>query len=115
MNAGHNAPALRRGSGPLQRLEKGGLPLGIDPGARYEPGSARLEPGDLLFVFTDGLVEAMDTSKSEYGDARMIEALQGLRGETASGTIGRLIEGVERFAAGTRQYDDITCLALRVE
>jgi len=115
VNAGHNAPVLRRASGAWERLERGGLPLGIDPAARYEPGSARLAKGDLLFIFTDGLVEAMDTSNAEYGDPRMIEALEALRGESAAGTIRALIERVERYAAGMRQYDDITCLALRIE
>ena len=115
VNAGHNAPVVRRASGVWERLERGGLPLGIDPAALYESGSARLAQGDLLFIFTDGLVEAMDTSNAEYGDSRMIEALEALRGEGAAGTIRALIERVERFAAGMRQYDDITCLALRVE
>ena len=115
VNAGHNAPVLRRASGAWERLDRGGLPLGIDPGARYESGSTHLGNGDLLFIFTDGLVEAMDTSKTEYGDSRLIEALGSLRGESADRTIRALVERVERFAAGTRQYDDITCLALRVE
>ena len=115
VNAGHNAPVLRRASGAWERLERGGLPLGIDPSARYESGSTRLVNGDLLFIFTDGLVEAMDAAKTEYGDSRMIEALDALRGESAAGTIRALVERVERFAAGMRQYDDITCLAVRVE
>jgi len=115
VNAGHNAPVVRRASGSWERLERGGLPLGIDPEARYESGSTRLNKGDLLFIFTDGLVEAMDSSNAEYGDSRMIEALGTLRGEGAAGTIRSLIERVERFATGMRQYDDITCLALRVE
>ena len=115
VNAGHNAPVLRRASGVCERLDRGGLPLGIDPAARYESGSARLATGDLLFIFTDGLVEAMDRSNGEYGDSRMIEALETLRGENAAGTIRASIERVERFAAGMRQYDDITCLALRIE
>jgi len=115
VNAGHNPPVLRRASGVWERLERGGLPLGIDPTALYESGAERLAKGDMLFIFTDGLVEAMDTSNAEYGDSRMIEALEALRGESAAGTIRALIERVERFAAGMRQYDDITCLALRVE
>ena len=114
VNAGHNAPVLRRASGANERLELGGLPLGIDPGAAYELGSTHVGDGDFLFVFTDGLVEAMDASNTDYGDPRLLEALGALRAENATNTIRILIEGVDRFTAGVRQYDDITCLALRV-
>ncbi len=115
VNAGHNPPVLRRAAGGVERLELGGLPLGIDLGARYGGGTTRLEHGDLLFGFTDGLVEAIDASGEEFGDARMLRVLGSLQGETAAGTIGRLIESVERFSSGARQYDDITCLAMRME
>ncbi len=115
VNAGHNPPVVRRAAGGWERLERGGLPFGIEPGAGYESGTTRLVPGDLLVIFTDGLVEAVDTSDEEYGDARMIETLGTLRGESAAGTIRGLIESVDRFSADVRQYDDITCLAVRME
>ena len=57
INAGHNPPVLRRASGRIERLEAGGLPLGIRAEAQYESASTALGPGDLLLIFTDGLVE----------------------------------------------------------
>lgn len=115
INAGHNAPVLRRAAGACERLERGGIPFGIDAEARFDLGETRLATGDLLFVFSDGLVEAVNRADEDFGDARMLETLGALGGETASGTIRRLLERVELFTAGTRQGDDITCLALRME
>ncbi len=69
VNAGHNWPVLRRASGAIERLEAGGLPLGIMAKASYECGNTTLLPGDLLLVFTDGLVEAENNRKEEYGEA----------------------------------------------
>ena len=115
VNSGHNPPVLLRAAGSAERLEPGGLPFGIDPAAKYEPGIARIGPGDLLFVFTDGLVEALNPSDEPYGDERMLEALDFLRGQSAAATIRGLTESVDRFSAGARQYDDITCLAVRLE
>src|SRR4029079_17592010 len=58
VNAGHPAPMLLRADGTLERLERGGVIVGIDAGAVYEAGSATLERGDLLAMFTDGVTEA---------------------------------------------------------
>ena len=115
VNAGHNFPVLKRATGKWERLERGGLPFGIDAQGRYESDVVHLEKGDLLFIFTDGLVEAIDPSNQEFGDQRMLEVLGALRTETAAETIGALLDAVDRFRAGARRYDDITCLAVRVE
>jgi sigma-B regulation protein RsbU (phosphoserine phosphatase) len=113
VNAGHNAPVLRHASGAYERLDRGGIPFGVHPEARYEAGSAVLGPGDLLFLFTDGLVEARNPSGTEYGDERIVDALAGLRDADAEGTIRTMLAELDRFVAGTHQHDDITLLALR--
>jgi hypothetical protein len=66
VNAGHNWPVLRRASGSIERLEAGGLPLGISAALPYQSGSVMLASGDLLLIFTDGLVEAEDNGEREY-------------------------------------------------
>ena len=113
VNAGHNAPVLRRVSGAVERLQVGGLPFGIDPAARYESGSAKLERNDLLLVFTDGLVEAVNESGEEYGEERMLYMLQTVPGESSSETIRHLLQNVEQFVGRARQHDDMTLLTLR--
>jgi sigma-B regulation protein RsbU (phosphoserine phosphatase) len=114
VRAGHNAPILRRASGSVERLETGELPLGIEPSARYDCGTTTLCPGDLLLIFTDGLVEALDDKNQEYGEERLLKGLEAAAGETADRTLKRLMAGVDLFVGATRQYDDITCLILRI-
>ncbi len=114
VNAGHNWPVLRRASGAVERLETGGLPLGIRPNAAYEAGAGRLAAGDLLVIFTDGLVEAEDDKQEEYGEERMLGVIDGLGKGSAAEALGTLTASVNAFVGATRQHDDITCLVLRV-
>src|SRR5882724_2230293 len=72
INAGHNTPILKRASGEVERLTNGGLPLGILAETAYETGSLVLQPGDWLIVFTDGLVEAENAARDEYGEHRLL-------------------------------------------
>jgi phosphoserine phosphatase RsbU/P len=114
VNAGHNWPVLRHASGATERLEAGGLPLGINAAVSYQSGSATLAAGDLLLIFTDGLVEAEDDKEREYGEERMLPVLQTLGTGTAKEALERIMSSVDAFGKLTRQHDDITCLVLRV-
>lgn len=114
VNAGHNWPVLQRASGAVERLQDGGLPLGIRAGLPYQSGTTILARGDLLFIFTDGLVEAEDSQALEYGEERMLPLLQAVQGATAEETLRRTMSSVDAFVGLTRQHDDITCLALRI-
>ena len=113
VNAGHNFPVLRRASGAVERLEVGGIPLGILQQTSYEIGEATLGAGDLLIVFTDGLVEAENERKDEYGEPRMLSLIAGMGGASAAEALRRMLLSVEAFAGHTRQHDDITFLLLR--
>lgn len=114
VNAGHNWPVLRRAGGTIERFEAGGLPLGINSALPYQSGTARLASGDLLLIFTDGLVEAEDEGEREYGEDRMLSVVTSLGGATANEALKRLMSSVDSFVGATRQHDDITCLVLRV-
>jgi sigma-B regulation protein RsbU (phosphoserine phosphatase) len=113
VNAGHNWPVLLRASGQVERLQSGGLPLGLMRNARYECGQSTLAPGDLLLVFTDGLIEAEDRSEQEYGEHRMLASLNSQSGRTAPEVLKYLMASADRFVASAPQHDDITCLVLR--
>ena len=76
INAGHNPPILRRNSGAIERLTNGGLPLGMWADKTYETGNVILQPGDWLVIFTDGVAEAENGLKEEYGEQRMLNVLQ---------------------------------------
>jgi sigma-B regulation protein RsbU (phosphoserine phosphatase) len=113
VNAGHNAPVLRRASGELVRLEAGGLPLGIQADVRYESGTVMLSPGDLLVIFTDGVVDAQDDRGEDYGEPRLLELLRAMRDAGAAAALQRLMTSVESFAGPAPHEDDLTCLVLR--
>ncbi len=114
VRAGHNAPILRRASGQVERLEAGEMPLGIEPNVPYARETMTLAPGDLLVIFTDGVVEAVNGADLEFGEARLLEALKTPVAESAEQTLQRLLAAVDAFVGHARQHDDITCLILRV-
>jgi serine phosphatase RsbU (regulator of sigma subunit) len=113
VNAGHNAPVLRRATGTIERLETGGLPLGIIPTAVYETAAVDLHPGDALIFYTDGVVEALNQRGEEYGESRWIDAITTLPEVSAQESLQILMRGVDQFVGVTRQFDDITCLVFR--
>lgn len=113
VNAGHNAPILRRANGAFETLEVGGLPLGIKTDASYETAAVELRPGDALILFTDGVVEAFNESNEEFGNNRWQGAIRNLPDWNAQETLHFLMKRVDEFVGATRQADDITCLVFR--
>ncbi|MBV9767097.1 MAG: serine/threonine-protein phosphatase [Acidobacteriaceae bacterium] len=114
INAGHNWPVLRRASGTIERLQTGGMPLGLMRNARYESDRVSLAAGDQLVVFTDGLVEAENDKEEEYGEGRMLAILFGGSGRSAAEVLQGLMTCADQFTGSAPQHDDITCLVLRV-
>jgi sigma-B regulation protein RsbU (phosphoserine phosphatase) len=115
INAGHNNPILRRASGLIERLDVGGLPLGIQPEAKYESGSVALAPGDWLIIFTDGLVEAENANHDEYGEARLLGAIAAGAASTPAEMLKRFMAELDLFVGNTPQHDDVTCLLVKAE
>jgi sigma-B regulation protein RsbU (phosphoserine phosphatase) len=113
VNAGHNAPILRRVNGDMEQLDVGGVPLGIDSAARYEASAKDLQPGDALIFFTDGVVEAFDENGAEFGNERWLAAIRALPEVTAQESLHFLMTRVDAFVGATRQSDDITCMIFR--
>jgi phosphoserine phosphatase RsbU/P len=113
INAGHNVPILRRGTGTIERLTNGGLPLGILAGARYEEGKAVLYPGDWLTVFTDGLIEAENNAGEEFGEERLLPILNNAS-LTPPELLKQMMINLDAFVGETPQHDDVTCLLIKV-
>ena len=111
-SAGHN-PAIVYGADGVRRLEAGGVPVGLFPGAPYESSQLTLKPGDTIVSYSDGVTEALDTSGEEFGEERLIEVIKAHHGESASDLLGHVIEAVQTFARGAEQYDDVTALVVR--
>ena len=112
-NAGHNLPFLRRTSGGIERLDVGGLPLGVLPDAPYQCGSAALRTGDMLLIFTDGLVEAVNEGGAEYEESPVLRVLERCGNLPAAEILRELMLDVNLFVGTASQHDDITCLVVR--
>jgi phosphoserine phosphatase RsbU/P len=115
INAGHNNPILRRASGQIERLDVGGLPFGILPDAKYEAATITLAPGDWLVIFTDGLVEAVNARDEEYGEFRLLNAIDASKLQPPSDLLKRLMFDLDVFVGNTPQHDDVTCMLLKSE
>ncbi len=114
INAGHNQPMLCRKSGALERLDAGGLPIGISIDVPYQSGSVVLAPGDWLIIFTDGVVEAVNTADEEYGEQRLLAVVAGATEATPADMMQRILTGLDVFVGNTPQHDDVTCLLVKV-
>jgi sigma-B regulation protein RsbU (phosphoserine phosphatase) len=115
INAGHNNPILRRASGQIERLDVGGLPFGIMPDVKFDSATITLAPGDWLIIFTDGVVEAENAQQSEYGEARLLAAVDAGKSVEPSEMLHRIMAEVDLFVGTTPQHDDVTCMLLKAE
>jgi phosphoserine phosphatase RsbU/P len=113
VNAGHNPPILRHANGTLDKLEIGGLPLGIQMDSEYETATVELRADDALILYTDGVVEAFDEKGDLFGDDRWLGAIRALPDWDAQESLQFLMKRVDDYVGFTRQSDDITCLIFR--
>jgi sigma-B regulation protein RsbU (phosphoserine phosphatase) len=110
-NAGHNPPFLLRNGGRTEFLRNGGPVLGPTPDATYTRGFAKLEPGDLLCMYTDGIIEAHDRNDREFGIDRLVRLVKTSRNK-ASQEIGQ--EVLTRVAKwGRGEQDDRTVVIIK--
>ncbi len=114
INAGHNNPVLRRTAGSIERLDVGGLPLGIATTAPYAAAELTLAPNDWLVVFTDGLVEAVNEQDEDFGEPRLLAEIHGGVSLAPSDLLRRIMAAVDRFTGTVPQHDDTTCLLARI-
>lgn len=114
VNAGHHRPYLLRRGGALE-LAPGinGPAVGVMQGIGYEQGELVLEPGETLYLYTDGITEAFDPNQNLYGNDRLEAALAAMPTHACPDTISdRIIEDVRAFEQDARQTDDITSLCI---
>jgi serine phosphatase RsbU (regulator of sigma subunit)/DNA-binding response OmpR family regulator len=112
VNAGHNPPILVRCDGTMQELTAGGLVLGLFAEAHYDCETVKLNPGDHLVLFTDGVSEAFSAAGEEFGEDRIRALLKANAGLTAPDILARLRDAVLAFSANVPQHDDITIMAV---
>jgi sigma-B regulation protein RsbU (phosphoserine phosphatase) len=113
-NAGHNPPYLRRhADGEVAPLDTDGIALGLLEEGGYEQRELAVAPGDLLLLYTDGVVESADHEQRQFGDERLHELVGDANGRAPHELIDSVLDAVRRHADGLAQQDDVTMVALR--
>ncbi len=113
-NAGHNAPFLIRRNSDIETLPlTDGVAVGIMPELEYEERTLNLGLGDTLFMYTDGISEAMNAKGEMFNESRLESVLSVGPGSSVDTVIGNVTVAVGEFVGEAEQSDDITCLVLR--
>ena len=112
-SAGHNPPVIVRANGAVEYLDGGGPVLGILSMASYSEYRAKLESGDVLAIYSDGVTEATNGKEEEYGDERFAAVLRANRQKGAAEIVAAVTQGLTEFAAGSPPADDITLIVAR--
>ena len=111
-NAGHNPPHVVRSDGTVKELPCSENPLMGVFEIEYKEASLQLEPGDTLVMFTDGVTEAMNPDKDEFGTGRLRTTLSCLSGKSSLQFIEAIKAAIKEFTVGAEQSDDITMLVV---
>ena len=115
-DGGHNPPVVIRKSGIVEFLPAtGDMVLGIRENAVFHENGLRLGPGDRLFLYTDGVTEAMNDRYELYGEERLLEECRKMAGDSSREMVERIATSVTGFAGDAEQSDDITMLAVVIK
>jgi serine phosphatase RsbU (regulator of sigma subunit) len=113
-NAGHNWPIVSRAMGGRALLDRGGTVLGILEGARFEEDRLTLSPGDRLVCYTDGVTEAANADRDQFGEERLYELIESMPRDLGAAEIAeRILAGLAVHLGDQEPQDDITVLVLR--
>jgi phosphoserine phosphatase RsbU/P len=113
VNCGHNPPLRLRAEGGCEMLDVGGPALGILPDQHYEAGSVRLRPGDVLCLFTDGVVEPMDAADEEFGPERLEAVLRSVASLPARDAVQAVVDATKAFSGRDTYEDDFTLVLVK--
>lgn len=113
-NAGHEHPVIRRAGGKYELVEyKHSPPVATMRKLKFRDHEFELNPGDSLFVYTDGVPEATNSDNELFGTERMLEALNKDPYASCEAVLKNVSEGIDEFVAGAEQFDDITMLCFK--
>jgi sigma-B regulation protein RsbU (phosphoserine phosphatase) len=113
-NAGHNPPLVVRANGEFEMVQgAGGMILGILPMAQYQEAHVRLDPGDTLVLFSDGVTEEADPQDNQFGEERLAKLVASLHNRPASEIVQEIHRAVREFTQGAAAADDITVVVAR--
>ena len=112
-NAGHEHPMLFKSNGELVRLSVGGIALGVLGAFPYEQSSTRLDPGDLLVIYSDGIPDATDELDNPFGEGRLVACIREHARQPAGVLMGKIIEAVCEHERGATRVDDLTVIVVK--
>lgn len=112
VNAGHDSPVFVRNGRQEEFPASDNTPFGVWEEAEFVSDTTTLVPGDMLLLYTDGVTEAMDVNRREFGRQRLSKAVDAAAGADASGVINAVLGRIREHASGAEQSDDITMLCL---
>jgi phosphoserine phosphatase RsbU/P len=114
-SAGHDYPFIMRKNGHIERLESGGLPLGMMDGMEYEEGFIELNQDEFLFVYSDGVTDVCNIHEEMFGEERLIKILKNslVNGDTPETLINNVVESCKKHCGKAKLFDDITALAIK--
>jgi serine phosphatase RsbU (regulator of sigma subunit) len=113
VNAGHVPPLIRRQSGELEPLASANFPVGLFAEAEYESARVKVAHGEFLVIYTDGVSEAANVRREEFGEERLRQILAEPAARTVDELASAIRDGVKAFTQGAPQSDDITVLAIQ--
>jgi serine phosphatase RsbU (regulator of sigma subunit)/CRP-like cAMP-binding protein len=112
-NAGHDHPCLFTRTGKTDHLEAGGIVLGVLPDYEYESGSVTFGPGDVLVIYSDGIVESMDSRQEQFGIERLTGLITANLGTSANAILSAIVDAAKAHAGAAPQYDDMTVVVVK--
>jgi sigma-B regulation protein RsbU (phosphoserine phosphatase) len=113
-NAGHEHPMLfRHAGGGLERLDVGGIALGVLDAFPYEQAATKMEPGDVLVVYSDGIPDAVNEFESPFGEDRVVQCIREHIALPAAGLMNSIIEAVHAHEQGAPRADDLTVIVVK--
>ncbi|HWW84585.1 MAG TPA: GAF domain-containing SpoIIE family protein phosphatase [Vicinamibacterales bacterium] len=114
VSAGHVDCLVLKADGQITRLGSTGAPLGLlPPGLSYEETSVAIAPGDLVLLYSDGVVDAQNAAGEEFGDERLIEVMTRLPDQSPVTIVDGIFSALDGFVGAAQQFDDITLLLMR--
>jgi len=113
-NAGHEPPLLLR-DGHVQELQVGGMVIGVVQGEPFEKAILELRPGDLLLLYTDGVVESLNFAEEQFGRRRLAESLKAYAHLAPAQIVNNIVWDVRRFIGLSDLADDMTLVAIKVK
>ena len=114
-NCGHNPPLLLRAGGPRDVLASGGPALGMWDAATFVPGAASVQPGDILVLYTDGVIEVMNGAGEMFGVDRLEDVIRRRPGHSSRNLVDAVIDATRAFAGRAGFEDDFTLVVIRRE